>query len=244
MDPGAMGPFGEALLAHLDGDAEASLVVRRDDGTQAALPASHFFRGEPDFTALERTAIELCRGRVLDAGAGAGSHSLVLQRRGHPVTAIDVSAEAVTVATRRGVRVAVRADVLTFEGGPFDTLLMLGHGIGMVETVAGLDRFLARAGRLLAADGQILLDSLDVRATDDPGNLAYHEANRAAGRYVGEVRMQFEFRGRTGPPCGWLQVDPETLRERAEAAGWRCEVVHPGERGDYLARLVTSAAGT
>lgn len=93
-------------------------------------------------------------------------------------------------------------------------------------------------------DGQLLLDSLDVRVTDDPGNLADHEANRAAGRYVGEVRTRFELRGRTGPLCGWPQVDAGTLREHAEAAGWRRDVVHPGERGDHLARLSRSPSAS
>jgi hypothetical protein len=54
---------------------------------------------------------------------------------------------------------------------------MMGHGIGMVETLAGLDRFLAHARGWLSGDGQILLDSQDVRVTDDPKNLAYQGAN-------------------------------------------------------------------
>ena len=101
----------------------------------------------------------------------------------------------------------------------------------------GLDRFLAHAHRSLSETGQVLLDSLDVRITDDPGNLAYHEANRQAGRYLGEIRIQSEFRGERGPFGGWLQVDAETLRAHAELAGWHAEVVHREESGDYLARL-------
>jgi hypothetical protein len=114
---------------------------------------------------------------------------------------------------------------------------MLGHGIGMTETIVGLGRFLRHARGLLAPGGQLLLDSLDVRATQDPAHLAYHEALRRAGRYVGEIRMQFEFRGVAGPFCGWLQVDGETLAAQARTAGWTCEVVVQDARGDYLARL-------
>jgi len=232
-----MQPFGRALLAFLDGDASARVILRRDDGEEVVLPAAIFFRDEAGFTPIEESAIGLCEGRVLDIGAGAGSHSLVLQRRGYPVTAIDISPEAVTVAQRRGVVAASCADIFSFADGPFDTLLMLGHGIGMAETIAGLKHLLARAHSLLADTGQLLLDSLDVRVTDDAAHLAYHEANRSAGRYIGEIRMQFEFQDRTGPYCGWLQVDADTLREHAERAGWRCEVVHREEDGNYLARL-------
>jgi SAM-dependent methyltransferase len=238
MNPQAMEPFGKALLAYLDGDSGAQLIVRRDDGKETAIPAALFFRDESGFTGIEKAATKLCEGRVLDIGAGTGSLSVVLQRKGHSVTAIDISPEAVAIAKRRGVTDARCVDVFAFEGGPFDTMLMMGHGIGMVETIEGLKRFLARAHSLLTVKGQLLLDSLDVRVTDDSEDLAYHDANRNAGRYIGEVRMQFEFQGRKGPYCGWLQVDAETLREHSASEGWQCEVVHQGENGDYLARLL------
>jgi 2-polyprenyl-3-methyl-5-hydroxy-6-metoxy-1,4-benzoquinol methylase len=236
MDPKAMEPFGRALLAYLDGDSTAEIIVRRDDGNEAAIPAALFFRDESGFTELEITALALCEGRVLDIGTGAGLHSVALQRRGHRVTAIDICPDAVAAARQRGVT-ALCADVFGFEAGQFDSLLMMGHGIGMVETIEGLQRLLIRARTLVAAGGQLLLDSLDVRKTADPAHLAYHEANRKAGRYIGEIRMQFEFQGQTGPYCGWLQVDAETLTEHATRAGWQCEVVLQADHGDYLARL-------
>lgn len=237
MDPQAMDPFGEALLAWLDGDRDGALVIRRDDGYEARLPVGYFFRPPAEFTALERAAIERCTGRVLDAGAGTGLHSLALQEAGRQVTAIDVSAAAVEVMIRRGVRDARCADLLACDLGPFDTVLMMGHGIGMVETIAGLDRFLNGARRLLSDEGQVLIESMDVRATDDPRHLAYHEANRRAGRYAGEIRLQAVWKDRAGAVYPWLLVDADTLADHAASAGWRSEIVLSGEHGDYLARL-------
>lgn len=115
---------------------------------------------------------------------------------------------------------------------------MLGHGIGMVETIDGLDRFLSHARGLLSESGQILVDSLDVTATADPRNLAYLEANRQAGRYAGETRVQFEYGGEKGPYCGWLHVDPATLAEHAVDRGWACQVIVVQDSGDCLAKLV------
>jgi len=232
-----MDPHGDAMLAWVAGETEAELVLRRDDGREGRLPVSHFFRPPSEFTPVERAALELCRGRVLDVGAGAGLHSLALQEAGVPVTAIDISAPAVQVMAQRGVVDVRCADIFEFDGDAFDTVLMMGHGIGMVETLAGLDRFLARAHALLSEGGQVLLDSLDVRATNDPGNLAYHEANRRAGRYIGEIRLQSEYRGRAGPSYRWLHVDAATLTEHAAAARWTCEVILQEDNGDYLARL-------
>jgi SAM-dependent methyltransferase len=236
MDPNAMTPYGLALSAFFRGETEAKVLVRRDDGFEVPLPVSHFFRQPAEFSPIEVAALDHCRGRVLDVGAGTGIHSLALRARGLAVTAMDLSPDAVEIMTARGLDDVRRADVFDFEDGPFDTLLMLGHGVGIVEDLPGLDRFLLHARRLVRAGGQLLLDSQDARRTDDPRHLAYHETNRRAGRYFGMTRIQFEYEGQTGPYCGWLHVDSETLRRHAAPAGWECEVVRE-LNGDYLACL-------
>jgi hypothetical protein len=204
----AMTPLGKALLAYFEGDTEAEIIIRRDDGQETPVPVSLFFRDQSRFSPID----------------------------------LDISPEAVKIMKRRGLEDVRREDVFDLRQGAFDTVLMLGHGIGMVETIGGLDRFLAHAHHLISEYGQVLLDSLDVRCTEDPVNLAYHESNRQTGRYIGEIRMQVEFRGETGPYLHWLMVDAETLRDHAESSGWLCEVLHRLETGDYLARLTRSAS--
>jgi len=232
-----MEPQGWALRAYYEGDLDAELIIHRDDGVDDPLPVSHFFRDPSEFTGIETSAIDLCSAHVLDAGAGTGLHSLVLQQKGVAVTAIDINPKAVAIMAQQGVKDARTADIFGFDGGPFATILMLGHGVGMVETIGGLSRFLSHAGGLISKNGQVLLDSGDVRLTDDPRHLAYHEANRRAGRYIGEIRLRLSFRGKMGPRCGWLHVDPETLREQAESTGWSSTVIRQEESGHYLARL-------
>ena len=198
--------------------------------------------GSPFPPGADRAAMDRCLGHVLDAGAGTGLHSLFLLQRGHRITSIDISPHAVSIMKRRGLPDVHCESVFEFQSRRFDTLLMLGHGIGMVGTIDGLDRFLTHAHGLLTEHGQLLLDSVDVRITDNPRDLAYHKANRRAGRYVGEIRMQFEFQGETGPECEWLHVDTETLNTHAEAAGWQCEIVHQERNGEYLSRLKSREA--
>ncbi|MHC4403905.1 MAG: class I SAM-dependent methyltransferase, partial [Planctomycetota bacterium] len=137
MDAKAMEPQGLALLAYFEGALDAELIIHRDDGVDDPVPVSHFFRDPSEFTNVETTAISLCTGHVLDAGAGTGLHSLVLQQIGLPVTAVEITRQAVAIMTRRGVRDVRHVDILDYSGGPFDTILMMGHGIGMVETIAG-----------------------------------------------------------------------------------------------------------
>lgn len=232
-----MEPFAKALLAHAAGDSTTELLIHRDDGLDVLLPVRHFFRGEEEFSDLEQKALSLCSGHVLDVGAGAGIHSLVLQGRGIRVTALDLSPLVAELLRRRGVEDVVCSDFLDFKGGPFDSITLFGHGIGMAGTLAGLDPFLTHAGTLLNPRGWLLVDSLDVTATDDPRHLQYQEQNRRAGRYVGETRIRFGHAGEMGPYCPWLHIDPSTLSERASPLGFAVEVVCQEESGEYLARL-------
>jgi SAM-dependent methyltransferase len=241
VDPDALEPFGLALIRYLEGEAEATLTVRRDDGFEAPLPARHFFRSPGEFTSIEVAALERCYGNVLDIGAGTGLHALDLQAKGFNVTAIDVSPHAVHVMTQRGVADVRCANVFELQPIPFDTLLLLGHGIGIVEQLSNLSSSLRQLARLTKRDGQLLVHSTDVRATDEAAHLDYHDSNRRAGRYIGETRIRFEFRGHMGPYCGWLHVDPHTLNRFALASGWRCEVVLEQDGGEYLARLTPAS---
>jgi SAM-dependent methyltransferase len=240
MDPAAMEPYARAMRDYYNGDLAAVMVIEREDGYRDEQSLSEYFTPPPEFSPFEKLALERCQGRILDIGAGAGRVSLALQERGLDVTAVDVAAPAVEVMRRRGVRQVALSDFFDYQGGPFDTLLLTMHGIGMVETLAGLDRFLVRAKALLAPRGQILCDSLDVRRTDKELHLGYQRRLEDEGRYVGEVRMRFEYNGLVGAPCGWLHVDQETLRARARIAGWQVEILAETPDGNYLARLTIS----
>ena len=236
MNPEAMKPFGLALLDFYNGYTEATIATYRDDGVLDEIPVSVFYRGSTDMD-IDRIALNNCHGRVLDVGAGTGLHSLYLQNQGFSVCAIDISVEACEIIRKRGLNEVYCTDISDFRAEPFDTLLILGRSIGMVEDIAGLDYFLKDSHRLVKSDGQIILNSLDVSRTNNPVHLSYHEANRRAGRYIGEIRMHFEYKGLKGPIHGWLHVDSETLTERGAKAGWFCDILNQEEDGNYLAKL-------
>ncbi len=236
MHADAMKPFGLALLDYYRGDKMATLTAVRDDGWRELLPVGTFFRA-PEELEIERVALQMACGRVLDAGAGTGIHSKFLQDKGLAVCAIDILPQTIQIMQEQKLRDVRLADILSLSGEPFDTIIMLGHGIGMVENIGGLNHFLTHARKLVNSGGQILLTSLDVRVSSNPRNLAYHKNNTELGRYVGEIRMQFQYKDVTGPLFGWLHIDPETLKERSREFGWRCEVIRKQEDGSYLAKL-------
>ena len=230
--------LGQLLLDYQRGQAAAVLTVHCSVADDEPLPAAYFFRSLLQMPALERRALDECRGRVLDLGAGAGCHALELQSRGLDVRALDVSAGAVRVMSERGVRQVARHslfDPLADNELPYDTILMLMNGVGLVGTMAGLDKFLAHARRLLAPNGQILATSSDISYlyAEEDGTIAIN----LNGPYHGEVEYQFSYDGQRGNPFPWLFIDATLLTDAAEAAGYQVEMLDSDATGLYLVRL-------
>lgn len=239
-------PLGWALADYLrQPDDVASMFVFMEDGERLPLPTSTFFRPQVELPETESLALEHCRGRILDLGAGAGAHSLLLQERGFEVMAADICPGAVEVMGQRGVQCTRLADHITLSTlpelrGRFDTLLMMMNGIGLVGEMSGLAPFFHAAHLLLGADGQILCDSTDLRAIDDDREQGRMRLRRDMGLYHGETRQRISYRGLAGEPFGWLYLDLETLSWQAERCGWACQVLFESDDGSYLARLVSS----
>lgn len=231
-------PMGAAIWDYFHSGKAERLVVQSSMFEDDELPAACLFRTEAEMPAWEQTALRLCRGRVLDIGAGAGCHSLVLQERGLDVTAIDISPLSVQTMRERGVRRAFAADVMDGAcadvAGPFDTLLLLMNGLGISGRLQRLPAFLSRLAELLAPDGQILADSSDIRYIyeDEDGTLLYD-----GDGYYGEVDYQMVYGSCRGPRFHWLYVDFERLREAATAVGLQAEMLEAGPSHEYLVRL-------
>lgn len=237
MDLDPWKPHADAMQAYHRGKHDAVLVVY-DDFERDEVPVSYFFRGPDQFPPIERLALDLCRGRVLDVGAGSGCHSLALQERGLEVTAIEILPSMVRILRERGVRDARAATWMDLDAEPFDTVFMMMNGLGLTETLIGLRRFFSEARRLVRRGGQVLADSTDVRARLDVEAGRTGALERADGRYVGELHFQIEYEGQKGGPFPQLYVDANTLIRCAREEEWGCEIVRdPDEYGNYLARL-------
>ena len=225
------------MLAFHRGRQDATIVVY-DDFERDEAPIAYFFRQPDEFPEDEQLALQLCRGRVLDVGAGSGCHSLALQARGLDVTAIEVLPGLVTILRERGVVNCQTATWQDLQAEPFDTVLLMMNGLGLAETLDGLRRFLKEIRRLVAPGGQVLADSTDVRVYMIPEAARRGTPVHPDGRYFGELHFQLEFDGIKGPPFQQLYVDPDTLIRYAKAEQWDCEIVRrPDQYGHYLARL-------
>lgn len=228
-------PMGKAIAEYHRTGKAGKLRVLSSMFYEDEIPVPTLFRTYEEMPAQEQKAIKLCKGRVLDVGAGSGCHSIELKRRGYEVVAIDISELSVNVMQERGIdaRNIDFFDEAFIE--KFDTILLAMNGIGIVGKIERLETFFRSAKRLLNPGGQILLDSSDIRYVfmDEDGSM---EINLAAG-YYGEVDYKMRYRNTTGEPFDWLYIDFDTLSMYANEHGFDCVKKIDGEHYDYLAQL-------
>lgn len=238
----AMEPFGLALTDYYYNRKKVGkLIMHRDDGLKEEHPVEYYFREPSDFSPMEKEALKICKGKVLDIGAGVGPDSLELQKLGLRVYSIDVSQHACKIMGKRGLKNVECMSFYEFTDiheGKFDTILLLGRSIGFVETLNGLKKFLNYCKSLLNQNGNIIFDSSDLRTTTKPIHLKYQKKNQDEGRYLGEIRLRMEYQGLMGDYFQILHVDPDTLENIVLELGLKYEFVMKEENdGSYLVRI-------
>ncbi len=203
------------------------LTLHNSYGDPENMPIEVFFRDEEDLSTLEHLALIECKGKILDLGAGAGVHSLILQARGKDVTAMENSTGCVFVMLHSGVKKVLFEDYQVHQE-QYDTLLMLMNGLGLAGTKLGIAPFLERCKKLLNPGGQILIDSSDI-------NYLYEDGLEKPAGYYGDVKYQYEYKDQKGVWFDWVYADQATLIEAAEKVNMSVEILMTDENDQYLA---------
>lgn len=222
--------YGQALQDFFDGKPEHQLWLNNNYGEPEEMPVEVFFRGETEMPEAELLALQLCRGKILDIGAGAGSHALILQERGFEVIALEISPGAANVMKKRGIKTVLQQDIFQYKTEKFDTLLLLMNGIGLTQNLAGLEHFLQHAKTLLLPGGQLLFDSSDIA-------YLYDDLPQPKNKYYGEISYQYQYKNQQDDWFNWLYIDQKTLLKTASKNGWLCEIVYEDDMDLYLAKL-------
>jgi len=229
--------FGKAILDYQTGNAPENLITETSISEEDEMSVAYLFRQYKDMPAMEQKALKLSKGRVLDVGCGAGSHSLYLQNIEElDVTAIDISPSAIEACKLRGIMKAFTQNVMHIENEKYDTILLMMNGAGMCGKLSKLSGFLQKLKSLLNEGGQILLDSSDIiymfDEDDDGGKWIPSDIE-----YYGEVEFNISYKNEKEDPFDWMYIDYNTLQNAAYANGLQCELILEGEHYDYLARL-------
>lgn len=229
--------FGKAILDYQTNNAPEDLITETTISEEDEMSVAYLFRSYDEMPEMEQQALQLAKGKILDVGCGAGSHSLSLQNeRNLDVTSIDISANAIQACTLRGLKNAKVQDVMTLENEKYDTILLLMNGAGMCGKLKNIPSFLLKLKSLLNPGGQILLDSSDIiyMFDDDEDGGKWIPSKK---EYYGEIVFNISYKGEKEKPFDWMFIDYNTLQNAALDNGFQCELILEGEHYDYLAKL-------
>lgn len=229
--------FGKAILDYQTNNSPEDLITSTSISDEDEMSVAYLFRSHAEMPNIEQNALALAKGKVLDIGCGAGSHSLYLQNELKlNVTAIDISTAAIATCKLRGLKDARVQDFMTLESEKFDTILLLMNGTGICGKLKNLPQFLTKLKDLLNPGGQILIDSSDIiymfDEDEDGGKWIPFEND-----YYGELIFNISYKGEKDTPIDWLYLDYNTLQNAAFGNGLKPELILEGAHFDYLAKL-------
>ena len=226
--------FGKALQTYFHNPEKQSLTTWTNLTDEDDVPLAYFFRLYDEMPVLEKNALALASGKILDVGCGSGSHSLYLQnQRTLDVTALDISEGAIEVAKARGVKQTHCLSIWDFNETNYDTILLLMNGMGIGKTTTELPALLKHLKGLLAPEGSILVDSSDLIYLFDEEDVALWKEDEI---YYGEVDFGIRFEGHS-EEFPWLYIDPKRLEVAAKNAGFNFKIITEGANYDFLAQL-------
>jgi len=229
--------FGKAILDYQTNNSPEDLITETTISEEDEMSVAYLFRSYKEMPSMEQKALQLAKGKILDVGCGAGSHSLYLQNELNlEVTAIDISSNAIQACSLRGIKDARVQDVMTLENETYDTILLLMNGAGMCGKLKNIPNFLIKLKSLLNPGGQILLDSSDIIYMfddDEDGGKWIPSDNE----YYGEVVFNIGYKGEKEKPFNWMYIDYNTLQNAAFANDLQAELILEGQHYDYLAKL-------
>ncbi|NNF01911.1 MAG: class I SAM-dependent methyltransferase [Bacteroidia bacterium] len=228
-------PFYQAFLDHSNGVTDGQIIICNADFDNDAIYVNYFFRDFVNMPSLEQTAMKYAKGRILDVGAGAGAHSLHLQKLGFDVTSIDSSIACCEKMKERGLTQVVHSDIMNYEpSSKFDTLYMLMNGIGIAGTIDNLPDLLIKLKSLCNEGASIICDSSDLIYLYEDDNGFSINLN---DRYYGEGKYEMIYGDRSTGVFDWLYIDYPLLKEIAAENGFKAELLEEGKHYDYLCKL-------
>jgi SAM-dependent methyltransferase len=214
-------------------------IIERDDGLVNGAPSDHYLAEPPEWQPHDHRALDRVRGSVLDIGTGAGRAALELQRREVPVTGLDISPGAIAVARRRGVRDTVlnTVDAYARSSARYDTFLLLGNNLGLIEGPVRAPVFLAALAALARPGARIIAHGTDPYGTTDPVHTSYHRRNRERDRLGGQLRLRLRYRDLATDWFDYLVCSVAELRALLDGTAWRLVDVDDADQPYYLATI-------
>ncbi|WP_299253632.1 class I SAM-dependent methyltransferase [uncultured Cytophaga sp.] len=226
-------PFGNAVIEYLSNKSDAKITVESNLTEDEEIPVSYLFRKENDLPEKELFALQNVQGRILDVGAGSGTHSLLLQAQGHEVVAIDISELCVDAMKIQGIKYTACVDFFEYQDTEkFDTILFLMNGFGIAGTLENLEPLFLKCKSLLKPNGIIIGESADILYLfeEDDGSCAI-DIN---GVYYGEMTYKMTYKNTVGDWFPWLYISSDLLTDCADQSGFQLKEIKHGSDDDFM----------
>lgn len=226
--------FGKAIQAYEAQGEDQFIEVYIDDFEPDDISVAYLLREYSDWPEIEKKAVELCSGLVLEIGALAGQHALYLQAQGCDVKVCEIDPIASNRLEEKGFEV-MHGDVYDYKGKEtFDHVLLMMNGMGMCGHLENLAHFIQHCFTFLKPGGSIIADSSQLSFLE--------EAGYNMDSYYGEVNYKLQYNQLVSEPFPWLFVDYQTLAKICEEAGFPCEKIMEDEESlHYLVKITKPA---
>lgn len=227
--------FGRMVVDYYNDAYDGSGRYRSHTGeTRDGHPEWYFTESFPAETEAALERVRAVDGQVVDAGCGAGSHALALQRSGIDVLATDVSEGALRVADERGVDRLARADLRSLPTRA-DCVFLAGTQFGLGGTIEAFRETLDALAATTTAAGRVVGDLKDPFVVADhhiAGKEELREFDREAG--VAHRRMRTEYQDLVGPWLDLLCLTPDAAREAVAPTAWSVSEVIESDGARYF----------
>ncbi|KKK41788.1 hypothetical protein LCGC14_0809870 [marine sediment metagenome] len=147
--------FGKAIYEYSI-DRTLKLRCVKKDNTIFDLDLSYYFRDYEEFSDLEKKAISLADGEILDVGCATGYYIPALKKNGI-VDAIDISEEAIGIANVNRIEECHVADIYHYKPSKkYDTITLFENNIGLGGTFSRTKKLIKILATLLKKNGKII----------------------------------------------------------------------------------------
>ena len=234
--------YGHELWDHFRG-IDANETIERGDGyIDSSSGPRAYFSPYKKWPQVEKRALTLSKGRVLDVGCGAGRIGIYLQNKKNlEVIGIDNSPLAIKVSESRGLRKTelVPFQEINFPPSFFDTVIMFGNNFGLFASKKKAKIMLKKLYRMTSSTAILLCESVNPYQTKSPDHLAYQKENRAKGRMSGQLRIRVRYRKYVGKWFDYLIVSPREMKEIVSGTGWKVSRIMKSRSGPLYIGVIT-----
>ncbi len=232
--------YGHSIADYFEKGRGLEIIEREDGYIDLSSGPSNYFHPYDQWPEVEKNAIELAHGTVLDIGTGAGRVCLHLQEKGLECTGLDNSPNALRIAAARGVSNVI---LKPFEeigtlNRKFDTITFFGNNFGLFGNRTKALEMLEILARITSDNAVILAESVDPLRTDLTDHLEYQKENRSKGKLPGQLTIRVRYRKYITPWFEYLIVSRDEMEGILKGSRWHVSRFIDGKGPLYVAVLV------